>query len=144
MNMMNRIEHWGDTHHPAWLDIVRIALGVFLFIKGISFISDTTRLSKLVTGLDLHLYTVASVHYVAFAHIFGGFLIALGCLTRISAIIQIPILLVAVFFVNFRSGFSYLNSELWLSMITLILVVTFAIVGSGKFSMDEWMKNHDR
>jgi len=144
MNMMNRIEHWGDTHHPAWLDIVRIALGVFLFVKGISFISDTTRLSKLVTGLDLHLYTVASVHYVAFAHIFGGFLIALGCLTRISAIIQIPILLVAVFFVNFRSGFSYLNSELWLSMITLILVVTFAVVGSGKLSMDEWMKNHDR
>lgn len=144
MNMMNRIEHWGDTHHPAWLDIVRIALGVFLFVKGISFISDTTRLSKLVTGLDLHLYTVASVHYVAFAHIFGGFLIALGCLTRISAIIQIPILLVAVFFVNFRSGFSYLNSELWLSMITLILVVTFAVVGSGKFSMDEWMKMHDR
>ncbi|MCF0038469.1 DoxX family protein [Dyadobacter fanqingshengii] len=143
MNMMNRIEHWGDTHHPAWLDIVRIALGVFLFVKGISFISDTTRLSKLVTGLDLHLYTVASVHYVAFAHIFGGFLIALGCLTRISAIIQIPILLVAVFFVNFRTGFSYLNSELWLSMITLILVVTFAIVGSGRFSMDEWMKNHD-
>ena len=142
--MMNRIEHWGDTHHPAWLDIVRIALGVFLFVKGISFISDTTRLSKLVTGLDLHLYTVASVHYVAFAHIFGGFLIALGCLTRISAIIQIPILLVAVFFVNFRSGFSYLNSELWLSMITLILVVTFAVVGSGKLSMDEWMKNHDR
>ncbi|SKC15950.1 DoxX family protein [Dyadobacter psychrophilus] len=143
MNMMNRIEHWGDTHHPAWLDIVRIALGVFLFVKGISFISDTTRLSKLVTGLDLHLYTVASVHYVAFAHIFGGFLIALGCLTRISAIIQIPILLVAVFFVNFRTGFSYLNSELWLSMITLILVITFAIVGSGRFSMDEWMKNHD-
>ena len=142
--MMNRIEHWGDTHHPAWLDIVRIALGVFLFVKGISFISDTTRLSKLVTGLDLHLYTVASVHYVAFAHIFGGFLIALGCLTRISAIIQIPILLVAVFFVNFRSGFSYLNSELWLSMITLILVVTFAVVGSGKLSMDDWMKNHDR
>ncbi|MCF0062036.1 DoxX family protein [Dyadobacter chenwenxiniae] len=144
MNMINRIEHWGDAHHPAWMDIVRIALGVFLFVKGVSFISDTTRLSKLVTGLDLHLYTVASVHYVAFAHIFGGFLIALGCLTRISAIIQIPILLVAVFFVNFRSGFSYLNSELWLSIITLILVVTFAVVGSGRFSMDEWMKNHDR
>ncbi|MCF0049609.1 DoxX family protein [Dyadobacter sp. LJ53] len=144
MNMINRIEHWGDAHHPAWMDIVRIALGVFLFVKGVSFISDTTRLSKLVTGLDLHLYTVASVHYVAFAHIFGGFLIALGCLTRISAVIQIPILLVAVFFVNFRSGFSYLNSELWLSIITLILVVTFAVVGSGRFSMDEWMKNHDR
>ena len=144
MNMMDRIEHWGDTHHPAWMDTVRIGLGVFLFIKGISFISDTTRLSHLITGLDIHLWTVTAVHYVAFAHIFGGFLIALGCLTRVASILQIPILLIAVFFVNIRLGFSYLNSELWLSVITLFLVVTFSIIGSGRFSMDEWMRTHDK
>jgi putative oxidoreductase len=144
MNMMDRIEHWGDTHHPAWMDTVRIGLGVFLFIKGISFISDTTRLSHLITGLDIHLWTVTAVHYVAFAHIFGGFLIALGCLTRVASVLQIPILLIAVFFVNIRLGFSYLNSELWLSVITLFLVVTFSIIGSGRFSMDEWMRTHDK
>ena len=143
MNIMDRIEHWGDTHHPAWLDVVRIGLGVLLFVKGVSFISDTTKLSELVRELDIQLWTVAAVHYVAFAHIFGGFLIALGCLTRISCIIQIPILITAVFFLNIRLGFSYLNSELWLSMITLILVVLFTIIGSGRFSMDEWMRTHD-
>lgn len=141
---MNRIEHWGDTHHPAWLDAVRIGLGVLLFVKGVSFISDTTKLSELVSELDIRLWTVTAVHYVAFAHIFGGFLIALGCLTRLSALIQIPILITAVFFVNMRTGFSYLNSELWLSLIVLFLVVLFSVIGSGKFSMDEWMKNHDR
>ena len=144
MNIMDRIEHWGDTHHPAWMDTIRIGLGVFLFIKGISFISDTTRLSHLITGLDIHLWTVTAVHYVAFAHIFGGFLIALGCLTRVASVLQIPILLIAVFFVNIRLGFSYLNSELWLSVITLFLVVTFSIIGSGRFSMDEWMRTHDK
>jgi putative oxidoreductase len=144
MNMMDRIEHWGDTHHPAWMDTVRIGLGVFLFVKGISFISDTTRLSHLITGLDIHLWTVTAVHYVAFVHIFGGFMIALGSLTRVASVLQIPILLVAVFFVNIRLGFSYLNSELWLSVITLILVVTFSIIGSGRFSMDEWMRTHDK
>jgi len=143
MDMLNKIERWGDTHHPAWMDVVRIGLGVLLFVKGISFISDTTRLSHLISNMDFHLYSVMAVHYVAFAHIFGGFLIALGCLTRISAVFQIPILITAVFFVNIRSGFSYLNSELWLSMITLLLVITFAVIGSGRFSMDEWMKNHD-
>lgn len=143
MDMIHRIERWGDTHHPAWMDVVRIGLGVLLFAKGISFISDTTRLAHLISDMDFHLYSVMAVHYVAFAHIFGGFLIALGCLTRISAIFQIPILITAVFFVNLRTGFSYFNSELWLSMITLILVLTFTVIGSGKFSMDEWMKNHD-
>ena len=143
MNIMDRIEHWGDTHHPAWLDPVRIGLGVLLFVKGVSFISDTTKLSELIRELDVQLWTVGAVHYVAFAHIFGGFLIAMGCLTRLSAVVQIPILIAAVFIVNMRTGFSYLNSELWLSLIVLFLVVLFAVAGSGKFSMDEWMKNHN-
>ncbi|WP_247235767.1 DoxX family protein [Telluribacter sp. SYSU D00476] len=143
MNVVHRIERWGETHHPAWLDIVRIALGVLLFVKGISFISDTTRLAQLVNGLNFDLWSVMAVHYVAFAHIFGGFLIALGSMTRLACILQIPILFFAVFFVNLRMGFSYLNSELWLSVITLLLVIVFTVAGSGKFSMDEWMRTHD-
>lgn len=142
MNVFQRVETWGDRHHPAWLDIVRIGLGVFLFIKGIGFISDTTRLTEIVNGLKIDLFPVIAVHYVAFVHIFGGFLIALGVLTRLSCLLQIPILLVAVFFVNLRQGFSYLNSELWLSLLSLILVIVFYIVGSGRFSMDEWMRQH--
>jgi len=142
MTVFQRVETWGDRHHPAWLDIVRIGLGVFLFIKGIGFISDTTRLAEIVNGLKIDLFPVIAVHYVAFVHIFGGFLIALGVLTRLSCLLQIPILLVAVFFVNLRQGFSYLNSELWLSLLSLILVIVFYIVGSGRFSMDEWMRQH--
>src|SRR5690606_1477211 len=142
MTVFQRVETWGDRHHPAWLDRVRIGLGVFLFIKGIGFISDTTRLAEIVNGLKIDLFPVIAVHYVAFVHIFGGFLIALGVLTRLSCLLQIPILLVAVFFVNLRQGFSYLNSELWLSLSSLILVIVFYIVGSGRFSMDEWMRQH--
>jgi putative oxidoreductase len=142
MNIIQQVERWGDRHHPAWLDVVRIGLGVLLFVKGISFISDTTRLAELVNGFRFDLWSVMAVHFVAFAHIFGGFLIALGTLTRLACLFQLPILIVAVFFVNLRSGFSYMNSELWLSIITLALVITFIIVGSGRFSMDEWTKNH--
>lgn len=142
MNVFERIEYWGDRHHPAWLDIVRIGLGVFLFIKGIGFIADTSRLTEIVNGLHIDFWPVVAVHYVAFVHIFGGFLIALGVLTRLSCLLQMPILLVAVFFVNLRQGFSYLNSELWLSLISLVLVIVFYIIGSGRFSMDEWMKQH--
>lgn len=144
MNLINRIEHWGDTHHPTWMDAARIALGVLLFARGISFISDTAHLTKLMNGLHFDLWSVMAVHYVAFAHIFGGFMIAMGCYTRTASLFQIPVLLVAVFFVNIRNGFSYLNSELWLSMICLMLVLIFAVIDSGKMSMDEWMKNHDR
>ncbi|WP_428661318.1 DoxX family protein [Runella sp.] len=142
MNTIQRIEHWGDTHHPAWMDVLRIALGLLLFMKGVSFISDTSQISELVNDINFTLSSVIAVHYVAFAHLMGGFLIALGCQTRLAIIFQLPILFVAVFFVNLTRGFSYLNSELWLSLTTLILLMIFLVIGSGKFSMDEWMKNH--
>ncbi|WP_374754294.1 DoxX family protein [Dyadobacter tibetensis] len=141
--MIDRIGHWGDTHHPAWLDFLRIGLGALLFFKGISFISDTQRVMELVSNLDIQLWTVTAVHYVAFAHIFGGLMIALGVLTRLAAAFQLPILVTAVFFVNLRMGFSYLNSELWLSLVTLLLIVLFIVVGSGRLSMDEYMRKHD-
>lgn len=142
MNTIQRIENWGDTHHPAWMDVVRIALGLLLFLKGVSFISDTSRLSELISDFNFFLSSVIAVHYVAFAHLMGGFLIALGCQTRLAVLFQLPILFVAVFFINITQGFSFLNSELWLSLITLGLLIVFLVIGSGKFSMDEWMKNH--
>ena len=142
MNVLNRIENWGDTHHPAWTDALRIMLGIILVLKGISFISDTAYLTQLVGGLHFSLWPVMIVHYVAFAHLMGGFLIALGCLTRLMVGLQLPILVGALFFVNIRQGFSPMNSELWLSVIVLLLLLWFLVIGSGRFSMDEYVKQH--
>jgi uncharacterized membrane protein YphA (DoxX/SURF4 family) len=82
------------------------------------------------------------IHIVAFAHLVGGLLINLGLLTRFAAVVQIPILVGAVFFVNIWRGFSPLNSELWLSVLVLFLLILFWIVGSGRYSLDYWMKTH--
>ncbi|MCY7350861.1 MAG: DoxX family protein [Cytophagaceae bacterium] len=145
MNVIQRMEHWGDAHHPAWLDIVRIALGLLLLGRGISFISDTDQLTSLIGGMKgLNIWTMAAVHYVAFAHLVGGFLIACGIMTRFASAVQIPILFVAVFFINILRGFSYLNSELWLSVVTLALLILYVIVGSGRFSADEYLKHQER
>ncbi len=142
MNFVDKVEHWGELRHSVLVGIVRISLGVFLMLKGISFASDTSRLTELVRGLKFDLWSVMGVHYVAFTHIVGGLLIAFGLLTRISSILQIPILLGAVFFVNIRNGFSYLNSELWLSILALMLVIAFSVISPGRFSADEYMKLH--
>ncbi|MGM9510857.1 DoxX family protein [Larkinella sp. GY13] len=143
MNVLQRVEHWGDTHHPAWIDALRIMLGIILFLKGVSFIGDTTYLSSLVGGSRFGLTPVMLVHYVAFAHLVGGVLIAFGMLTRLAVLAQLPILLGAVFFINISKGFSALNSELWLSIVVLFLLIMFLVVGSGRFSMDDWMSRHD-
>jgi putative oxidoreductase len=138
MNYINRLEHWGDAHHPKWLDFVRIALGLFLLLKGIEFADHMNRLMAMMSGLPFgNLMMVILAHYVLFAHILGGILLTTGLLTRLACIIQIPVLLVAVF-TNVFNQFS----ELSLSLLVLILLVYFVVIGSGRWSLD-WYVNQE-
>src|SRR5579871_1691359 len=102
MNLVQRVEHWGDAHHPQWLDIVRIGFGVFLCYKGVDFLMNMgTMLSLLSDRYSFGSWTSMMMsNYIAFAHILGGILLILGVLTRFACLIQIPILLGAIFFVN--------------------------------------------
>jgi uncharacterized membrane protein YphA (DoxX/SURF4 family) len=144
MTVIQNIEHWGDHHHAKWLDIIRIALGILIFSKGIAIVSNTAALQDLllqnnVFGFSGMMASVA-LHIVGFVHLVGGILIAIGLVTRFAVVIQIPILLCAVFFVNLSNGFSALNSELWLSLMVLLLLILFWVVGSGPYSVDQNMK----
>ncbi|GAA0878600.1 DoxX family protein [Algoriphagus jejuensis] len=144
MNTLSKIEHWADTHHPQWIDFVRIILGLFILYKGILFISDTNALLAIMKGADLQFVNLGLAHYVAFAHLVGGILIAMGLVTRFAILFQLPILLGAVFLVNAQPGFVSVtnNLEFGISLIVLILLIVFLIYGSGKFSVDNWMKRH--
>jgi putative oxidoreductase len=144
MNLTTRIEHWVDNHHPHWIDFIRVALGLFILYKGIMFISNTSSLIEISQTVDLAFFNMALAHYVAFAHLVGGILIALGLLTRIAVLFQLPILFFAVFFVNIKDGFlsASNNMEFEISLLVFILLIVFLIFGSGKFSMDDWMKRH--
>lgn len=145
MNTVQKIEHWGDVHHAKWLDALRMVLGAIILMKGIYYVSDTDALKELFVQNSVYsfsgLMAMALTHVVAFVHLVGGVLIILGLVTRFAVVIQIPILIGAVFFVNISRGFSPLNSELWLSVIVLMLLILFWVIGSGPYSVDYWMKN---
>jgi len=143
MNLIHKIERWGDSHHPKLLDIMRIALGVFLLLKGVAFMTNIPALKYIIENRsDLSLspaILVAVVYYAAFVHMVGGALIALGIFTRTASLLQVPVVFVAVFFVN--SLLSPLNTELWASIICLVLLALFMIIGSGKLSLDNYFKS---
>lgn len=145
MNLIQRLEKWGDDHHPKWIDFIRIALGVILMLKGVQYINNMTTLSGMLdkTAFTSTAFVAIISHYVIFAHLIGGALVAAGLLTRFACIVQIPILLGAVIFVNAPAGL-FAQSELWLSFLILVLLVFFTLEGSGPISVDEWMrKNSD-
>lgn len=145
MNFVQRIEKWGDAHHPKWIDIIRIVLGGILVIKGFQYINNMTEVSNMVNKTAfINLFSIGFIsHYVIFAHLIGGALIMVGLLTRSASVVQIPVLLGAVIFVNSAGGLFQAQSELWFSVLILILLVFFAIEGSGPISIDEWMKSHN-
>jgi len=139
MNYIQRIEHWGDTHHPKWLDFIRIALGIFLLLKGIEFANNMNKLMLMMSNLPFGNFMMVILgHYVLFAHILGGVLLTTGLLTRLACIIQIPVLLVAVFSNMFNQF-----SEFPLSILVLILLIYFLVVGSGRWSLDWYVNKED-
>jgi uncharacterized membrane protein YphA (DoxX/SURF4 family) len=142
MNVIHRIEKWGDSHHPKFLDIIRIALGIFLLLKGLGFMDNTANLKSIIENqTDISIapaLLMALVYYVTFVHLVGGTLIALGILTRFSALMQIPVVFGAVFFINILQ--SPFNTDLISSVIALIFLVVFAVIGSGKLSLENYLE----
>ena len=145
MNLVQRIEKWGDAHHPKWIDFIRITLGLVLVMKGFQYINNMTELTNTIgKAAIINTFSVSfASHYVVFAHLIGGALIICGLLTRFACVIQIPILLGAIIFVNIAGGLFQAQSELWFSVLILILLVFFTVEGSGPISVDEWMKTHN-
>jgi putative oxidoreductase len=139
MNIITKIEDWGNSHRPGFLDIFRIALGVFITYKGAMFAQNIEQLEMSIGGTNMHFLGVVAAHYVIFAHLLGGPLLAAGLFTRIMSFIQIPILLGAVLLVNAPQGFMSVGNhmELEISFVVLVGLVVFMIFGAGKFSVDE-------
>ncbi len=146
MNFLHSIELWGDRHHPKWLDIIRIGLGLFLCYKGVDVLvnmSDIT--NKMANRAPFSSFAfLLAAHYAAFAHIIGGILLALGLFTRLACLIQIPVLLGAIIFINTNKSMLQPYSELFLSILILLLLIYFLIAGNGPWSFkipDEEDKN---
>jgi uncharacterized membrane protein YphA (DoxX/SURF4 family) len=68
-----------------------------------------------------------------------GLFIMVGLFTRISSVVQIPIVAVAILFVNMKS-IDHNAFELFLTIVVLLLLILFAIKGSGTLSADEYFR----
>ena len=133
------------ANQPKWLTLFRVALGLILFWKGISFIQDSSRLEAMVqsTGINMFGENARTVSFlISYINLLGGFFIAVGLFTRWVSLVQIPILIGAILFVNLKAGMNLSNLELMLSILVLILLIVFFIKGSGVLSADEYFRNY--
>src|SRR5689334_11909793 len=100
-------------------DLLRIYLGVALFVRGALFVSHPERIQSLVEKSGDWFMPMMLAHFVAVAHLGGGLLLAIGLVTRLAAAVQIPVLVGAVFLVHWRQGL--LNPSQSLELAGLVL-----------------------
>lgn len=137
MNNIKSLNKWANAHTYLPVDIVRMALGVFLFMKGIYFVSNIQYLVDLISPIDRIGGGMFLLHYIAPAHLIGGILIFFGLLTRWAIIAQLPILFCAII-INFMGNMHQQN--LLLAILTFGVCIFFLIYGSGKNSADYYFK----
>jgi uncharacterized membrane protein YphA (DoxX/SURF4 family) len=138
MSVITNVEKWGNAHRPGILDIGRIVLGLFITYKGLYFIVHMSELQMTTSGINTFFAGATLSHYVIFAHILGGPLIALGLFTRIVSFIQLPVLIGAILFVNYPKGFLSVGNhmELEVSILVLVGLILFMVFGAGRYSID--------
>ncbi|WP_337873099.1 DoxX family protein [Ignavibacterium sp.] len=128
---------WFEEHKNLSYSFLRIFIGIALFIRGLLFITDPAKVSALaVSEKYFWMYS-----YIAIVHLVGGTLLVVGLFTRLAALIQIPILFGAVFFVHLKHGLLESGQSLELSVMVLFVLIIFFLFGAGELSFDNKSKS---
>ena len=137
MGHIKTLNKWANAHTYYPLDLLRIAVGVLLFYQGVYFMSNLSLLTDLYEPIESITDNVLLVHYIAPAHFVGGVLIVFGLLTRWAVLAQLPILIGAVS-INFIGEMD--TNNFLLSSSVLLVCIFFLFYGSGKHSVDKYLK----
>src|SRR4051794_19994107 len=114
--------------NPNVYTFFRIITGLIILVRGFNFIFEMVNLRSMIQQADIAVFTenAATLSFIiACLDIACGLFITVGFVTRVSAIIQIPILFVAVFLVNIRH-LGANTFEVILSLITFFLTIIVA------------------
>ena len=143
MNLTHKISEigrYGDMHHPYWLDFIRIALGISIFIKGVFFVQNSAALLDILNHSSLAGWAFIVEHHVAFTYLVGGILIAMGLLTRIAIVFELPVFFGSIFCFLTGTGFFSVFSDFLYSLIVFALLIFFLVFGPGPLSADTRMR----
>ena len=132
------------SYLPQHLNIVllitRIAVGSFMLTHGIPKLMKFFSTGDITFSDPLGVGTIPSLMMAIFAEVFCSILVILGLGTRIAVIPLIITMLVAVLLVHANDPFG--KKELGLMYLTIYMFLI--VVGSGKYSLDEWLLRRQR
>jgi uncharacterized membrane protein YphA (DoxX/SURF4 family) len=147
MSRLRELQGWIDDHRDMAFDLVRVYLGIGLFVKGLEFVSDQEFLARELRagGAEFRFDFLETflAHYIPLAHMGGGLLLAAGLMTRISTLFQLPVLLGAVVLSYREEGLFTHNRSFQFEMLVLFLLLLILVHGAGRLSLD-WLLRQPR
>ena len=75
-------------------------------------------------------------HIIIVLHLVGGILIVLGSHTRLFCLLNLPILLVSLVFVDLSQSILSPYSQIWLAVMVLAGLICFMVEGDGMLSIE--------
>ncbi len=122
--------------------IIRIVTGLFLILDGVHVLSHNAQLVEIFSKTMSVPFSAFLIIFVGTVHLLGGTFIVLGLLTRIAILLQIPAILLEIYYIQPPNSF-FGSGEIFASSLLLIPLVFLLVKNSGKFSMDYYrMKKH--
>lgn len=118
-------------------DLIRIYLGVGLAVRGILFLMDPSFIGQMLENESSIWPRV-----IAFGHLGGGVLLAVGLFTRLAAAVQVLPVLGAVIMLHLREDLASENQSLEFSALVLVMLIFFACFGAGEWSLDRQRTTH--
>lgn len=135
---------WINQNRAIAVDVLRIYLGIGFFLKGLAFMLNEQQIQLFMQQDNLQFLPYFTVHYIIIAHIGGGIMLIFGLLTRLAALVQIPILCGAIIFVNQTFEMFGTNQALEYLLLLLFLMIFFVIYGGGRMSLDNLLSKRHR
>lgn len=125
-----------EAHRDLVLDALRVYLGTGLFFRGLALLTTEGGLQLLLGTVEPGLGLTGLSVYITAAHLVGGALLAVGLYTRLAALVQLPILIGAVFLVHWHDGLLSADQSFEFSALVLFLLILVFAFGSGRWSLD--------
>ena len=146
MNKMQSCKRWLREHGDLFIDLVRIYLGCGLVVKAFFLMNHRDYLMQMIGDSDVSWIGGAIIaQYVIVAHLFGGAMLALGMVTRLAALAQLPVLLGAVFAL-YLPRYANVEPRQYLEYAGLVafLLALFSVFGAGRLSLDHFITRKSR
>ncbi len=122
------------TFGKILLLVIRVTLALLLFIKGVNFIRNDYILNQVFTEVDLIKKLSFLRLLIPWIHLLGAFFILIGVYTRLMIMIQIPLVIGAIFVLLIEKQHAFFNTEIFFASTILALLIFNLKFGDGFYS----------